>query len=44
MSENEVENELATKEKERQRSGGVVRHGTSADKFLILGLQLEESQ
>ncbi|PBK63848.1 hypothetical protein ARMSODRAFT_990134 [Armillaria solidipes] len=44
LSEKEVEEELQEEEEERQRRGGIVRHGTSADKFIILGLQLEDSQ
>ncbi|SJL08347.1 uncharacterized protein ARMOST_11710 [Armillaria ostoyae] len=42
LSEKEVEKEL--EEEERKRNGGVVHHAMSADKFLVLGLELEESQ
>ena len=44
LSEKEVEKELEEEEEERRHNGGVVCHATSADKFLILGLELEESQ
>ncbi|PBK71032.1 hypothetical protein ARMSODRAFT_987945 [Armillaria solidipes] len=44
LSKKEVEKELEEEEEERKHKGGVVRHATSADKFLILGLELEESQ
>ncbi|KAK0215317.1 hypothetical protein EDD85DRAFT_962689 [Armillaria nabsnona] len=44
LSEKEVEKELEEEEEERQWCGGIIRHGMSANKFLILGLDLEESQ
>ncbi|SJL16268.1 uncharacterized protein ARMOST_19788 [Armillaria ostoyae] len=44
MSLKEVEKELKAEEEECQRCGGLVRHATSADRFVILGLELEESQ
>ncbi len=39
-----MEKELQEEEEERQQRGGIVQHGTSADKFIILDLQLEDSQ
>ncbi|SJL15740.1 uncharacterized protein ARMOST_19245 [Armillaria ostoyae] len=44
MSEVEVEKELEAEEQERRRQGGHVLHATSADKFIVLALSLEESQ
>ncbi|PBK59996.1 hypothetical protein ARMSODRAFT_1027004 [Armillaria solidipes] len=44
LSEKEIEKELEEEEEERKRNGGVVCHATSTDKFLVLGLELEESQ
>ncbi len=39
-----MEKELQEEEEECQRHGGIVQHGTSADKFIVLGLQLEDLQ
>ncbi|SJK99852.1 uncharacterized protein ARMOST_03163 [Armillaria ostoyae] len=44
LSEKEVEKELEEEEEEHKHNGGVIRHAMSADKFLVLGLKLEESQ
>ncbi|KAK0432575.1 hypothetical protein EV421DRAFT_1719449 [Armillaria borealis] len=44
MSEEEVEKELEAEEEECHHQGGRVLHVTSADKFVVLGLVLEESQ
>ncbi|PBK81491.1 hypothetical protein ARMGADRAFT_1048805 [Armillaria gallica] len=43
MSEEEVGKELEAKEEEHCCQGGRVLHATSADKFVVLGLALEES-
>ncbi|SJL08298.1 uncharacterized protein ARMOST_11661 [Armillaria ostoyae] len=44
LSEKEVEKELELEEEERQHQGGVVQHATSANKFVMLGLELEDCQ
>lgn len=44
MGLKEVEKELQEEEAERQWHRGLVRHATSADRFMVLGLELEESQ
>ncbi|KAF8057953.1 hypothetical protein FPV67DRAFT_1676638 [Lyophyllum atratum] len=44
ISEAEVRKELAEEEKERVSSGGVSLHEMSASAFLVLGLDLEDSQ
>ncbi len=44
MMEGEVEKELEAEEEEHRRLGGQVLHLMSADKFIVLGLALEESQ
>ncbi len=44
LSEKEVNKELELEEEERQHRGGVVCHATSANQFVMLGLELEEWQ
>lgn len=44
LSEKEVEKELELEEEERHCQGGVVWHATSANKFVMLGLELEDCQ
>ncbi|PBK83329.1 hypothetical protein ARMGADRAFT_1048466 [Armillaria gallica] len=43
MSEEEVEKELEAEEEEHCQQGGCILHTTSADKFMVLALALEES-
>jgi hypothetical protein len=44
LSEQQVHLELNAEEANRVASGGTILHGTSADKFMILGLEIEDSQ
>ncbi|KAF8069293.1 hypothetical protein FPV67DRAFT_1415377 [Lyophyllum atratum] len=44
ISEAEARKELAEEEKERVSTGGAALHETSASAFLVLGLDLEDSQ
>ncbi|PBK63572.1 hypothetical protein ARMSODRAFT_1023775 [Armillaria solidipes] len=44
MSEAKVEKELEAEEAEHRHVGGRVLHATSADKFIVLALALQESQ
>jgi len=44
LSKNAVHKELNRKEESRQAGGGISLHSTGADRYLIMGLQLEELQ
>lgn len=44
MSEAQAKKELAEEETRRVKAGGTVLHETSAHGFIVIGLELEESQ
>jgi len=44
MSEAQVKKELAEEEEKRLVAGGVSLHNTSAASFIVLGLEIEDTQ
>ena len=44
ISEAQVKKELAEEEEKRLASGGVSLHNTSAASFIVLGLEIEDTQ